>query len=118
MPSRTLGVFLGTTFVGNLTQLIDGTTFLAFDEKYVADESRPTLSLSYKNVLNSFAQGAQKSSPGLPPFFSNLLPEGALRKYLAEKAGIKETQEYRLLTALMDDLSGAVLLRIEGDLAF
>ncbi len=117
-PSRHLAVYLGETFVGNLTQLIDGRTFLAFDEKYTADTNRPTLSLSYKNVLNNLTSTAQGSSLGLPPFFSNLLPEGVLRKYLAKKAGIKETQEYRLLTALKDDLPGAVLLKTEDGTIF
>lgn len=118
MPSRDLAVYLGETLVGNLTQLIDGTTFLAFDEKYVMDGARPTLSLSYKNVLSNFTSGAQRPSIGLPPFFSNLLPEGTLRKYLAEKIGIKETQEFRLLAALKDDLPGAVLLKSDEEPVF
>ena len=118
MPSRHLEVYLGKIFVGNLAQLIDGTIFLAFDEQYAANTNRPTLSLSYKNVLNNFAPNIQKPSSGLPPFFSNLLPEGPLRKYLAKKSGIKESQEYRLLAALKDDLPGAVLLKDEEGIIF
>lgn len=118
MSSRTLAVYLGETLVGNLTQLIDGTNFLAFDEKYVADPQRKTLSLSYKNVLSNFASNTPRPSAGLPPFFSNLLPEGTLRKYLAEKAGVKETQEFKLLATLKDDLPGAVLLKADEHSVF
>ena len=32
-----------------------------------------------------------------PPFFSNLLPEGRLRTYLANKAGVSEVREFFLL---------------------
>ncbi|MBY0358294.1 MAG: type II toxin-antitoxin system HipA family toxin [Candidatus Obscuribacterales bacterium] len=110
MSAKNLSVFLNERSVGVLTQLPDGRTFLAFNRSYMEDPSRPILSLSYKNVLNDLQKNAQPPSVGLPPFFSNLLPEGKLRKYLAEKANIKETQEFRLLTALKDDLPGAVIL--------
>ena len=111
MPSKNLSVFLNEYFVGTLTQLPDGTTLFAFDEPYLNDTKRPILSLSYKNVLNDIRKTAQRPSFGLPPFFTNLLPEGRLRKYLAQKAGVKETQEFRLLTALRDDLPGAIILK-------
>jgi len=35
----------------------------------------------------------------LPPFFSNLLPEGHLREYLAARAGVKPGREFFLLAA-------------------
>ena len=44
------------------------------------------------------------------PFFSNLLPEGPLRKYLAERAGVKEMREFFLLWVLGRDLPGAVTI--------
>jgi serine/threonine-protein kinase HipA len=62
-------------------------------------------------VLNDIKFDGQSVSMPLPPFFSHLLPEGKLRTYLAQRAGIKETQEFRLLTALRDDLPGAVILK-------
>ncbi len=111
MSSKNLSVFLNESFVGVLTQFPDGRTFLAFGENYINDSNRPILSLSYKNVLNDLQKNVQPPSMGLPPFFSNLLPEGKLRKYLAQKANVKETQEFRLLTALKDDLPGAVILK-------
>jgi serine/threonine-protein kinase HipA len=44
----------------------------------------------------------------VPPFFSNLLPEGPLRTYLAERAGVKAEREFFLLAVLGEDLPGAV----------
>jgi serine/threonine-protein kinase HipA len=54
----------------------------------------------------------------LPPFFSNLLPEGHLRKYLAEKAGVKPDREFFLLAELGADVAGAVIVKPldEGEL--
>ena len=44
------------------------------------------------------------------PFFSNLLPEGHLRKYLAEQAGVNPEREFYLLWALGHDLPGAITI--------
>ncbi len=44
----------------------------------------------------------------LMPFFSNLLPEGHLRDYLSERAGVKSEREFFLLQALGMDLPGAI----------
>lgn len=47
----------------------------------------------------------------MPPFFSNLLPEGPLRTYLARRAGVKEVREFFLLLVLGQDLAGAITAR-------
>ena len=44
----------------------------------------------------------------MPPFFSNLLPEGHLREYLAARAGVKPGREFFLLATLGADLPGAI----------
>ncbi len=44
------------------------------------------------------------------PFFSNLLPEGHLRQYLAKQAGVHPDREFFLLWALGRDLPGAVTI--------
>ena len=46
----------------------------------------------------------------MPPFFSNLLPEGHLRAYLARQAGVKPEREFFLLAVLGADLPGAVVV--------
>lgn len=115
MAARNVLVYLNDYYVGMLTQLLDGRTVLAFDEDYLKDAARPTLSLSYKNIFNEVQAERDIVAPSgkLPPFFSNLLPEGKLRTYLARKADVRESQEFQLLVALCDDLPGAVKLRTE-----
>jgi len=46
----------------------------------------------------------------VPPFFSNLLPEGHLRTYLAKLAGVKPEREFFLLAVLGADLPGALVV--------
>ena len=52
----------------------------------------------------------------LPPWFSNLLPEGRLRQWVALDAGINEQREMRLLVRLGLGLPGAVIVEpVEGE---
>ncbi len=51
----------------------------------------------------------------LPPFFSNLLPEGALRSLIAQELGVPEEREGFLLARLGQDLPGAVIAEREVD---
>lgn len=113
--SNNLSVYLNDALVGVLTQLLDGRIYLAFDEKYKSNQERLTLSLSYKAALSEIGPTVPPPAMNLPPFFSHLLPEGRLRQYLAREWGFKETQEFKLLRALGEDLPGAVILKAEGD---
>jgi serine/threonine-protein kinase HipA len=49
------------------------------------------------------------------PFFSNLLPEGRLREFLAQQAGVKSGRELPVFRVVGDDLPGAVVVRAEAD---
>src|SRR3954462_44816 len=51
-----------------------------------------------------------------PPFFSNLLPEGPLRKLVAKRRGVSESREFFLLEYTGEDLPGAVIIRAESPL--
>ena len=97
--------------VGTITHLPGDQTLFVFDEAYIEDENRPTLSLSFKDVYGGLLTGFRPVQARVPPFFSNLLPEGALRRYLAGPAGIKEVREFPLLGVLGGDLPGAVVVR-------
>lgn len=54
-----------------------------------------------------------RSRSRTPPWFSNLLPEGQLRKLVADQAKVSPMREFVLLHHLRDDLPGAV--RIVAD---
>lgn len=79
-----------------------------FEEEYVESPRCPTLSLSYRTASGSLATDLRGYAGRLPPFFANLLPEGALRELLAKWAEVKPTDEFNLLRVLGADLPGAV----------
>ena len=80
-----------------------------FDPGYIDRSNRPTLSQSFMDGRGDIVGGGRPTTSGeVPPFFSNLLPEGRLRTYLANRAGVRETREFELLELVGLDLSGAV----------
>ncbi len=102
-----LAVLLHGKRIGVINRLSGDRYLFAFDEAYVEDTNRPTLSLSYKGA-SGLVTTVNPTAMRLPAFFSNLLPEGALRDYLAARAGVKPGQEFILLWQLGADLPGAV----------
>jgi len=113
MPSVTvLDVLLHDERIGTLTLLPGDRILFTFSDDYVARENRPTLSLSFKGELGVLVTNVPVTQTRLPPFFSNLLPEGPLRTYLAGRAHVKEQREFFLLWALGRDLPGAITVRL------
>jgi serine/threonine-protein kinase HipA len=51
----------------------------------------------------------------LPPWFSNLLPEGVLRQWIADERGVPASREMELLAQVGHDLPGAVRVLTEGE---
>ena len=95
--------------VCEIVRLPGGRIEMEFYPEYAAQRHRPTLSLSFLDDDGEVRGGGQHSDNGeVPGFFSNLLPEGELRSYLAAKAGVPETHEFELLELLGGDLPGAV----------
>lgn len=111
-----LEVLLHGEPVATLTNVQGDRTLLAFNEAYVEDAGRPTLSLSFKDSLGELITVFRPVQRVIPPFFSNLLPEGHLRRYLAERAGVSPQREFFLLWMLGRDLPGALSVRpAEGE---
>lgn len=111
-----LDVRLHNRSVGSLTLLQGDRTVFTFNDDYIADENRPTLSLSFKDNLGGLLTKLAATQRVIPPFFSNLLPEGPLRKYLAERASVNQQREFFLLWALGQDLPGALSIHpVDGE---
>jgi serine/threonine-protein kinase HipA len=106
-----LGVYLHDRRIGIINRLAGDRHIYAFEQEYLDDPNRPTLSLSYKGRTGGLVTTVRPVSRRLPPFFSNLLPEGHLRDYLAAKAGVKKAREFYLMAVLGADLAGAVIVR-------
>jgi serine/threonine-protein kinase HipA len=90
---------------------------VSFDEAYIADAGRLTLSLSLRGAAE--AQTRQilaaarderlvRSDGHWPTFFQNLLPEGHNRERLARQRGCEPDDEFELLAAAGHDLMGAL----------
>lgn len=103
--------------IGVVTRLAGDRQIFAFEQDYVDDPQRPTLSLSFKGRTGGLVTAVRPVPRRVPPFFSNLLPEGHLREYLAKLAGINPEREFFLLAILGADLPGALVVEpIDGGL--
>lgn len=110
--------------IGTLTRDGQGATALLFDEAYQRDPERPILSLGWFEPGNAEATRARLADRddkiGLhgnaPPWFSGLLPEGALRALVMSEMGPGNHDQFDLLTRLGADLPGAVFLAPETDI--
>ena len=94
--------------VGTITYVGAEKTLFAFNDVYVENPERPTLGLQFKDGFGELITDFRPYKIKLMPYFSNLLPEGHLRRYLAEKADIHTDREFFLLWVLGQDLPGAI----------
>ena len=109
-----LDVFLYDKPIGTLTRVPGDRTLFAFNDEYIEDENRPVLGLHFKDSFGSLITEFRPVQTKVMPFFSNLLPEGYLRKYLADSASVHPEREFSLLRVLGEDLPGAITIRPAG----
>ncbi len=114
----TLNVLLYDELIGTITDVGSDRSLFAFTESYIEDHYRPIFSLGFKDALGELMTEFRPYQKKLMPFFSNLLPEEAMRKYLAERAGVNPEREFFLLWVLGQDLPGAVSIRPADGEAF
>jgi serine/threonine-protein kinase HipA len=89
MPDvSTLNVLLYGEPIGTITHVGGDRTLFAFTDSYIQDAQRPLLSLGFKDAFGELITAFQTTQTKLLPWFSNLLPEGHLRRYLAERAQV------------------------------
>jgi serine/threonine-protein kinase HipA len=92
-----------------LTALEGDRSIFTFNEAYAADPIATRSAFRSRNgMVSSTRPRTALVRRGSSPFFSNLLPEGALRDFLAKRTGGNAVREYRLLTGLVKDLPGAI----------
>jgi serine/threonine-protein kinase HipA len=102
--------------IGTLSQFGD-IARVTFDEGYIRDPARPTLSLCYRGEGETETRGILgadrdarlvRHDRHLPVYFQNLLPEGPNRDRLARVRGCSPDDEFELLAAAGHDLMGAL----------
>ncbi|WP_042446031.1 type II toxin-antitoxin system HipA family toxin [Azospirillum sp. B510] len=107
---RSLSVLLGDLPVGRLTLgATDGSEFRLL-ETYKQAYPRPVLG----QIFLDDPDKVWSTRARVPPWFSNLLPEGVLRDLIAKQAGVPATRQFPLLRHLGEDLPGAVRIVPDG----
>ena len=96
-------VYLHDKLVGRLHRR-DNVTRFVFDEDYWNDPNRDVLGLRFEED----PRARHRSNMRLPPWFSNLLPEGRLREWIALSRRTSIEREMELLAPVGHDLPGAV----------
>ncbi|WP_050464266.1 type II toxin-antitoxin system HipA family toxin [Herbaspirillum autotrophicum] len=90
---------------------------VSFEQSYISNPGRPTLSLSYQARTNaatvellSAARDVRlvRNDGKWPSYFQNLLPEGHNRERLASQRGCRSDDEFELLAAAGHDLMGGI----------
>ncbi|HMU31907.1 MAG TPA: type II toxin-antitoxin system HipA family toxin [Nitrospira sp.] len=96
-------VYLDTNLVGRLHRRGDVTRFV-FEKSYWLDPDRSVLGIRFEDNRNEVHQSHLR----IPSWFSNLLPEGRLREWVAHARGTSVHREMELLAQVGHDLPGAV----------
>jgi serine/threonine-protein kinase HipA len=104
------GVWLGDRRAGTIRRVGDRTRF-RLDRDYRDDPERPVLGL----VFEDRPDRTHVATVRMAPWFSNLLPEGRLRDWIAGERGVNRQREIELLTQVGHDLPGAVRVLPDGD---
>ncbi|WP_328903510.1 type II toxin-antitoxin system HipA family toxin [Streptomyces sp. NBC_00441] len=103
LPENYYAVLLHGRRIGTLCQKGDHTRFVLI-KSYLEDPHRPVLGLRFEENLTAPYSSALR----LPKWFSNLLPEGPLREWIADDRGVSLAREMELLAQVGNDLPGAV----------
>ncbi|KAF0222828.1 MAG: serine/threonine-protein kinase [Rhodospirillaceae bacterium] len=108
--AKVLSILLGDLPVGRLTlSASDGSDFRLL-ESYKRAYPRPVLGQTFLDDPDRIWSTRTR----VPPWFSNLLPEGPLRELIAKQAGVPATREFFLLRHLGEDLPGGVRIVRDG----
>lgn len=102
-------VLLQGNRIGSILQRGDVARFV-FEPGYWDDPNRNVLGLWFEDD----PRRSPKAALRLPPWFSNLLPEGTLRQWIARDQGVSADRELQLLLRIGRDLPGAVEVVASG----
>lgn len=105
---RTLQVYWERRLVGELTQE-DGTLTFSYDGDYRYSPGAQPLSRQLPLTKSEFPNAAASA------FFSNLLPEGGIRRRVARQLGVSAENTFALLEGIGGDCAGAVSVLRPGE---
>jgi serine/threonine-protein kinase HipA len=117
MNTRTavLDVWLHGHHVGSITNIVNDTNIFVMNEAYRTDPDAPIISFkAFRDATGAYRTAFRPTQTRLHPYFSNLLPEGQLREYLARHARVKAIRDFPLAAVLGADLPGALQILDAG----
>ncbi|MBO7351257.1 MAG: HipA N-terminal domain-containing protein [Acetobacter sp.] len=88
---RTVDVYYGDIYAGQLTELAKGNYEFAYDDAFLSDKSLPPVSVNLPK--NQKAYHAER----IFPVFTNMLPEGANRRALCRARKVDENEFFGML---------------------
>ena len=104
-----LSVWWDRALVGTLRIDQHGELSFAYDQTWLDDTARPSVSQSLPKRTEPFNRHETR------PFFAGLLPEESQRDAVAQALGISKANDFRLLEALGGDVAGSLTLWPEGE---
>lgn len=108
-----LAVLQFGTIVGELESTADRGIVFQYSPEYAVNPRSLTISLSLPIRDREYSQAAAM------PFFAGLLPDGELRRRIAEALHISEASSLKLLAALGGECAGTIsLMSMEGDRSY
>ncbi len=104
-----LNIFFEQTRVGSLA--IDGKGMFSFqyDRQWLTSPDAFQISVSLPMQEDAFSHDKAKS------FFSNLLPESAVKTFIAKKLGISDKNDFLLLKRIGGECAGAITILPESE---
>lgn len=94
---------------GLLTQLDNGSFSFKYDDTWLANNSKPAISLTIPKRKKAY------TAPFLFPFFFNMLPEGNNKQSICQSLRIDEDDHFGLLlnTAMVDTIGAVTIVQIQ-----
>lgn len=105
---ETLNVFFGQTKVGSLSINAKRSFLFLYSKKWITSSDAFQISISLPLQEDLFSNDKVKS------FFSNLLPESAVRQLIAKQLGISDKNDFMLLKLIGGECAGAITILPES----
>ncbi len=109
--AQQLEVWLGPLLAGHLVETRPGDWAFV----YAGGETAAEQALPYPVSLTLPRSRPTHHGEGVRAVFANLLPDGELRRRLAQSLGLSESNELGLLARLAGDCAGALRLQVPGE---
>ncbi len=107
---QALDVYLRNRLVGRLRLDARRRFIFRYEGEWVMDPHATPLSLSLPLKTEPYTDDSAR------PFFANLLPEGEIRRLIAQRFGLSEKNDFALLEQIGGECAGAVSLLRQGEL--